>query len=372
MHKLRVFLVFGGKSTEHEVSLTSAKAIFEALDTTKYDVSCIGITKTGAWIGGNKAQQHLLSTAPARTPIIEKGVSENLLDFLPPDVHTKSLTNDVCPPYIIIPVLHGRFGEDGIIQGLFELEGAPYVGCGVLSSALGMDKVKQKEIAKQYGIPVTPWYAFSSRTWLTEKKRIIKEIIAAFHDTYPLFVKPGNTGSSIGVIKIHTKKELVAGIEKARTYDLKVIVEKGIVGGREIEVSCMGNDTVETSVCGEVVSANEFYDYDAKYANNKTKIIIPAPIPEKTSRIIRDMAKRAYKAGDCSGLARADFFLCKNGDILFNEINTMPGFTNMSMYPKLWEASGISFSVLLDRLIALGIERWRDRMAIVTEKGSTV
>lgn len=360
--KLRIGVLFGGRSAEHEVSLVSAASIINALDKSKYDILPIGITKEGRWLTAVNAVQLLKDHAP--------------LDNLPehvllPDPRKQSLINiSTAFPQaaqhldVIFPVIHGTYGEDGTVQGLFELADIPYVGAGVLGSAVGMDKVIAKQLLERAKIPVTPgiWFLYSD--YIKNSKKYIAEIERKLR--YPCFVKPPNQGSSVGITKAHNRKELIAAIGLAGGYDRKILVEKAILNPREIEVSVLGNDEPEVSVPGEIIPSNEFYDYDAKYVDGKSTSIIPAKLPRHVVKKIQQYAASAFKILECSGMARIDFLVQKNGKAFLNEINTIPGFTSISMYPKLWEASGVTYSDLLDRLIHLAIERHEQKRQLKT------
>jgi D-alanine-D-alanine ligase len=351
--KLRVGVVFGGRSGEHEVSLVSAASVMQALDKTRYEVIPVGISPQGRWISSDKALDLLK----------RKAGSENEPEhFLVPEPQRRGLVpadgapgNDLGLD-VIFPLVHGTFGEDGTLQGLLELANLPYVGAGVLASAVGMDKILQKQVCEQAGLPVPKYVWFLSSRCRTDLKAVVREIEGKLK--YPLFVKPANTGSSVGISKAHDHQELVEAIGIAVTYDRKVIVEQGVKNIREIEVSVLGNDEPIASVPGEVVPSNEFYDYDAKYVDGKSTVLIPADLPKKTARELRRLATETFRVLDCCGMARVDFFVTKKkNNIYLSEINTIPGFTSISMYPKLWEATGIPFPELLDRLIELALER---------------
>jgi D-alanine-D-alanine ligase len=362
--KIRVGVLFGGRSAEHEVSLVSATSIIHALDKKKYEVIPIGITKEGKWVSSpdalelvkdgknlKKVSENILLPNPKYRGLVRLNPKSNIQ-------HQKSFD-------VIFPVLHGTFGEDGTIQGLLELSGIAYVGAGVLGSAVGMDKIITKQLCEQAGIPITPYVWFLKRNFHANKKKIISDIEKKLR--YPLFVKPANSGSSVGISKVHDRKELIHGIELAIQYDRKILIEKGIEHAREIEVSLLGNDDPLVSVPGEIVSSNEFYDYDAKYVDGKSHAIIPAELPASVVKKIQQFAVRGFKAIDCAGMARVDFLTTRNfNKIYLNEINTIPGFTSISMYPKLWEASGISYPHLLERLIELALERHREKQSLKT------
>ena len=384
MKKIRVGVVFGGRSTEHEVSLVSAGSVMKALDPSKYDIIPIGIGKTGQWITGHKALKMLqenLSDKENRVCLLPDPTVQHLvrMESLPElsgsDQFTASLD-------VIFPVLHGTYGEDGIIQGVFECAGLPYVGAGVLGSAVSMDKIIQKLVCKQLGIPVPKFLWFKSIDWsnpslissgfeleyqLANKTRIqimdeIEEKIG-----YPLFIKPPNLGSSVGISKAHNRKELEQGIDLAIQYDRKVLIEDAVDNVREIEVSVLGNDKPRASVVGEIFPSNEFYDYDAKYIDGMSGLKIPADLPETLAAEIRQTAIKSVLAVEAEGMARVDFLLNgKTNEFFLNEVNTLPGFTSISMYPKLWEASGISYSQLCDELIKLAIDRYEQRRKLAT------
>ncbi len=353
--KIRIGVLFGGRSAEHEVSLVSAASIINALDKNKYDVIPIGITSEGQW----------LSSANALALLKEKSGVENLPEHLiVPDPRRKGLVgmqnssspNEVQPIDVLFPVLHGTYGEDGTIQGLLELADVAYVGAGVLGSAVGMDKVVQKQLLDNAGVRIAPYIFFLISEFESDGKRIIGSIEKQLR--YPCFVKPANTGSSVGISKAHNRKELSAAIRLASQYDRKILVEKSIEKAREIECGVLGNDNPAASVPGEIISSNEFYDYDAKYVDGKSTASIPAKFSKAVTKKIQQIAVDAFRILDCAGMARVDFLVQRNGEKIFlNEINTIPGFTSISMYPKLWEASGLKYSDLLDRLIELALER---------------
>ncbi|TLY31647.1 MAG: D-alanine--D-alanine ligase [Ignavibacteria bacterium] len=362
--KLRVGVVFGGRSAEHEVSLVSAASVINALDKNKYEVVPIGITSGGRWLSSAGALKLLkdgrnLNNEPEKIILPDPG-RKGLVELEAP---THSPDKDRLD--VIFPVLHGSLGEDGTVQGLFELAGIPYVGAGVLGSAAGMDKVVTKQLCEHAGIPVAPYVWFFSEEFGSDSKRIVSTIERKLR--YPCFVKPANLGSSVGISKAHRQEELRPAIQLAAEYDRKILVEKSIENAREIEVGVLGNENPIASVPGEVLSSNEFYDYDAKYVDGKSTSVIPARLPKPVAKKLMDFAVRGFKAIDCAGMARVDFLVRKgNNSVYFNEINTIPGFTSISMYPKLWEASGIPYSRLLDRLIQLAVERFRARQPLKT------
>jgi D-alanine-D-alanine ligase len=351
--KLRIGIIFGGRSPEHEVSLVSAASVIRALDKKKYEVIQIGILPDGRWISAPNALELLKS---------KKKIERQLQNIIVPDPNCGSLLNLFTKKFqeepidVIFPVLHGAFGEDGTIQGLLEMANIPYVGAGVLGSSVAMDKVIARQLFRQAGIPLINDFWFLWKDYKISKIRIISKIEKDLG--YPCFVKPANSGSSVGISKVHNRKELSDAIHLASQYDRKILVEKSVAGAREIEVSVLGNDEPATSILGEIIPSNEFYDYDAKYVNGKSKSEIPARLPKQTVKKIQEYAILGYKAIDCSGMARADFLIeRKSNKIYLNELNTIPGFTSISMYPKLWEASGLTYTKLLDTLIGLAIER---------------
>ncbi len=360
--KLRVGVIFGGRSGEHEVSLVSATSVIQALDKEKYEVVPIGITKEGRWISSQEAL-HMLKSGVGISPDMER--------FLLPEPTRQalvSLNGEVHPDLrldVVFPVVHGTYGEDGTLQGLLELANIPYVGAGVLGSALGMDKVIQKQLYKQAGLPVVKYVWFLSKLCMRDSKSVVASIEKSLR--YPVFVKPANTGSSVGITKAHNRRELIDGLTLAAEYDRKVIVEQGVKNAREIEVSVLGNDDPIASVPGEIIPSNEFYDYDAKYVDGKSTTVIPAQLPPSVVKKLQHIAVKAFTTLDAAGMARVDFFVARNTNRIFlNEINTIPGFTSISMYPKLWEASGMTYSALLDRLIALALERHAEKSALRT------
>ncbi len=339
--KLRVGVVFGGRSGEHEVSLRSAASIIEALDKDKYDVVPIGISPQGHWLRAADAVRLLPGAVLPPPP------GDSLPVLFSPDPTQSDSRVDV-----VFPVLHGTFGEDGTVQGLLELAGLPYVGAGVLGSAVGMDKDVMKRLFRDHGLPVVDWV-------LLLRSEIGRAAVARVEKAlrYPVFVKPANLGSSVGITKVHRRKELLPALEQAARFDRRILVEQG-VDARELECSVLGNDHPEASVPGELIPSREFYDYSAKYLEEGTRLLIPAPLTASQTRRVRELACRAFAAIDCAGMARVDFVMGKKtGKILVHEVNTIPGFTSISMYPKLWEKSGLPYSQLLDRLIALALER---------------
>ena len=359
--KLRIGVLFGGRSGEHEVSLLSAASILRAIDPKKFEVVPIGISKAGKWLGGEQAQQLLSGQSPVLQ--IEAAAGTELMQ--------PALTSGGID--VIFPVLHGTFGEDGTIQGLLELADLPYVGSGVLGSAAGMDKDVMKKLFAAAGLPQTPHVTVMRSDWKAEPKKCLKLIEKSL--VYPLFVKPANLGSSVGISKVKQRADLATAMDLAASFDRKLVIEQGVGGPgakpRELEVAVLGNDTPEVSVVGEIVPAKEFYDYEAKYqlsGPDESVSIIPAKLTVAEQKRIRTMAVAAFRACDCAGLARVDFLMepavkGRTAGIYLNEINTMPGFTSISMYPKLWQASGVSYKNLISRLISLGIERHAEKLA---------
>ena len=391
MKKLRVGVLFGGRSGEHEVSLLSAASVLKAVDKGKYEVVPIGITKEGRWLTAEHAERllkgksheperHLRAGDPEATPgaaVLARGESV----VVPPEpVHregggivpfqtdspvlARRAADRAINVDIIFPVLHGTFGEDGTIQGLFELADIPYVGAGVLGSAAGMDKDVMKSLFLASGLPIVRHITFLRGQYEANPKKVQKLIESKLK--YPVFVKPANLGSSVGITKAHNRQELPDCIEEAAKYDRKIVIEQGVGGkngkAREIECSVLGNDDPESSVPGEIVPGKEFYDYTAKYLDEGSQLIIPAKLTRSETKKVRELAIAAFRAVDCSGLARVDFLMDpKTRKIYLNEINTMPGFTSISMYPKLWAATGVSYPELIDRLIQLGLERHAEK-----------
>jgi D-alanine-D-alanine ligase len=384
--KLRVGILFGGRSGEHEVSLLSAASILKAIDRDKFDVTPIGITKEGRWLAAADAKglldrdpstvpRGLRAGDPETTPgakLLEEGIP-TLLAPEPRSSTTLVQKEGPGPSMpgqsqaldVVFPVLHGTFGEDGTIQGLFELAGMAYVGSGVLGSAAGMDKDVMKRLFAEAGLPIVRHIALLRSEWEKTPRKAVARIEAALK--YPVFVKPANLGSSVGISKAHDRKELGPALTLAARFDRKIIVEHGVGGkksrAREFEVAVLGNDDPKASVVGEIVPGKEFYDYEAKYLCEGSVPIIPAKITRAASKKIREMAIAAFKACDLAGLARVDFLMEPDGKrrIYINEVNTLPGFTSISMYPKLWEATGLSYRNLITRLIELALERHREK-----------
>jgi len=389
MEKLRVGILFGGRSGEHEVSLLSAASVLNAIDKEKYEVVPIGITKDGRWLTAEHAENLLTgklvleprnlragdpeTTSPAA--VLARGESvvvppepvhrhSGLVPFQTDAAMMRRASDRAINVDVIFPVLHGTFGEDGTIQGLLELADIPYVGAGVLGSAAGMDKDIMKSLFIAAGIPIVKHVTILRAAWEKDPKKVQKLMESKL--TYPVFVKPANLGSSVGISKAHNRKELGPAIEEAAKFDRKIVIEQGVGGkkekAREIECSVLGNDEPEASVPGEIVPGTEFYDYTAKYVDEGSQLIIPAKLTKAETKRVQELAVAAFQAVDCSGLARVDFLMDpKTRKIYLNEINTMPGFTAISMYPKLWGASGLAYADLIDRLIQLGMERHEDK-----------
>jgi D-alanine-D-alanine ligase len=372
--KLRVGILFGGKSGEHEISLRSARSILKAIDRTKYDVVELGITKEGKWLPSDGAQRLLEQQIPFHSTALR--TNDNKKSKGKNGGSSLSIAAAAAEPAmgagvdVVFPVLHGTFGEDGTIQGLFELADIAYVGSGVLGSAAGMDKDAMKRMFFAAGLPLTPHVTLLRSEWKAGAKRCVKLVEKSLR--YPVFVKPANLGSSVGISKVKSRKDLAAAMDLAASFDRKIVIEQGVGGPgvkpRELEVAVLGNDAPEASVVGEIVPAKEFYDYEAKYELNgadESVSIIPAKLSKAEEKQIRAMAIAAFRACDCAGLARVDFLMAPGPDgkqeILLNEVNTMPGFTSISMYPKLWEASGVPYRKLIDRLIALAVERHKEK-----------
>jgi D-alanine-D-alanine ligase len=387
MKKLRVGILFGGRSGEHEVSLLSAASVLEAIPKDKYEVVPIGITKEGKWVSavhaerllrGEPSEKHLRAGDPEATTgaaVLAKGeavivppvpaAADAAQSIVPLEIERRHPATHAINVDVIFPVLHGTFGEDGTIQGLFELADIAYVGAGVLGSAAGMDKDAMKRLFQAARLPIVKHVTVLRSQWQSDPKRIRREIEAKLK--YPLFVKPANLGSSVGISKAHDRRELGPAMDFAAEFDRKIVVEEGVGGAkgkaRELECSVLGNDRPQASLPGEVVPGAEFYDYNAKYIDEGSQLIIPARLTRAQTKEVQEMAIRAFQAVDCSGLARVDFLMDpgKTAKIYVNEINTMPGFTAISMYPKLWAASGVQYPELIDRLIQLGLERHAEK-----------
>jgi D-alanine-D-alanine ligase len=352
--RLRVGILFGGRSGEHEVSLASAASVIRGLDPDKYEAVPIGITKEGHWLIGAGAQKML--------PEVLKGGQRVMMTADPTDAALVRLDGSGGGQRldVVFPVMHGTYGEDGTIQGLLDLAGLPFVGAGVLGSAIGMDKDVSKRLLQVAKIPVVPWITVQRAAWERRPKEVQISVEKKFK--YPVFVKPATLGSSVGMTKVHSRAELAAGLNLAAEFAMKILVERCMIA-REIEVSVLGNHDPQASVPGEIVPHREFYDYTAKYLEEGTQLLIPAKLKPAQVKKIQHYAVAAFRALELSGMARVDFFLeKKGGKIYLNEVNTIPGFTSISMYPKLWEATGTPFRELLDRLIALALEQHAEKV----------
>jgi D-alanine-D-alanine ligase len=363
--RIKVGILFGGKSGEHEVSFCSAYSVIKTINPEKYEAIPIGITKNGYWLSPEESRRALLTGRIEGQEIIcwESKTDEHQFIII------SKKNNEINYSFlekldVIFPVLHGPYGEDGTIQGLLELIDIPYVGSGVVASSLSMDKELMKKIFQQAGLPNTRWMMIKRKRWSTEPEKILTEIEKEL--CYPLFVKPTNLGSSVGISKVGKRDELASAINIATAYDRKIIIEEGVEDNIEVECSVLGNDEPEVSVVGEVKPAGKYYDYDSKYIDENTQLIIPAGIPNKIAKQIQNISKLAFLAIDAAGFARVDFLVQKRKNsyrIYLNEINTIPGFTQASMYPKLWEKSGIGFRELIDKLIQLALERYQDKLS---------
>lgn len=341
--QLRIGVIFGGRSGEHEVSLSSVQAVLRAIDKQRYTIVPIGIDKQGRWLFDGDPLEQLIcgGSAAADAP------------FWPRPEQLAGID-------VIIPVLHGTYGEDGTLQGMLDLAGIPYVGCGVLASSLAMDKAVSKMVFAAHGLPQTPWQVVMREEWEAQPHDVLDRLET--HLAYPMFTKPANLGSSVGISKAGDRDTLAAGLTEAAAWDRKTVVEQGVPHAREIECAVLGNDDAIASLPGEIVPSNEFYDYAAKYLDGASTERIPAPITPEQTAAVQDMAVRAFHAVDGSGLSRVDFLLNNaTGEVFLNEVNTMPGFTSISMYPKLWEASGLPYPRLVDRLIELALARQEQR-----------
>ncbi len=380
MKRLRVGVLYGGRSGEHEVSLASAAAVFANLDRTRYEPIAIRIEKDGRWALADRPpttmsaadvieQARLEAARPSRSGrevhLMARPSEETILS-----IDRRSSREDEGGAVVtglnldvIFPVLHGPYGEDGTIQGLLELANVPYVGAGVLASAVGMDKAVMKVVFAAAGLPICPYRAVLRHDWQTNRDTIAADLEKALG--YPMFVKPANLGSSVGISKAKARPELMDAMDLAGGFDRKIVVEAAVPQAREIECAVLGNDNPEASVAGEVIPSREFYDYEAKYLDDGSKVIIPANVGPKTAAEIQRLSILAFKAIDCAGMARVDFLLSPE-KIFVNEVNTIPGFTTISMYSKLWDASGVKYSALLDRLVALALERHGEKQQLRT------
>ncbi len=358
MSRIRLGLIFGGRSVEHEVSLVSARAVMTKLDPGRYEVVPIGVTHEGRWVTSGDARS-LLEHGPDRIPGTRLALTgdPSVGGLVPLEDPGRPVALDV-----VFPLVHGSGGEDGTLQGLLDLAGLPYVGSGVLGSSLGMDKAAMKAVFASAGLASVEHIVLTRRRIETDPQAVAREVGGRIG--YPCFVKPSNGGSSVGVAKVKGPEALAAGLQEALAYDRRVLVERA-VEGQEVECGVLGNDDPQASVVGEIVPSREFYDYAAKYLEEGSELIVPARISAEQSERVRAMSVAAFKTLDCSGMARVDFFVRRSdGQVLINEINTIPGFTPISMYPRLWEASGTPFADLVDRLVQLGLERHRETQAL--------
>ncbi|AOV06664.1 D-alanine--D-alanine ligase [Sporosarcina ureilytica] len=349
--KKRLGLIYGGKSAEHEVSLSTARAVMQAVDFDKYEVIPVYITYDGEWRKGQSLAKPVETIEELRL----KGNGESQKDSIHQFINGAGL------PDIVFPLLHGTNGEDGTVQGLFEVLNIPYVGNGVLASSAGMDKITMKQLFAQVGLKQVPYVYFNRSNWKESRDAFIAEVEEALQ--WPVFVKPANLGSSVGISKAADREEFIEAVDLALKFDRRVIVEEG-VDAREVEVSVKGNDDPVCSVSGEIKPVTDFYDYDAKYKDGNTELIIPAAVTKSVQEEMEDMAIRAFKVLDCAGLVRADFFVTADDEVLINEVNTMPGFTPTSMFPLLWKNSGVAYSTLIDELIELALERHAEKAKI--------
>jgi D-alanine-D-alanine ligase len=359
--KTRLGVLYGGKSPEHKVSLQTAMAVMNAIDQTKFDVIPIYITIEGQWVKGEKLEGPVQDVKQLEMKPEEKAILPVALNQKPAEADGASREQGEEPIDVVFPLLHGPNGEDGTVQGLLELLNLPYVGNGVLASAVGMDKVMMKNLFAQAGLRQAKYVAFLKKEWQQNEHAAYDKVEEMLG--YPCFVKPANAGSSVGISKCKKREDLEAAFADAFRYDRKIIVEEAIVG-REVEIGVIGNDEPVCSVVGEIVPKKEFYDYQAKYEDGNTELIIPADITEAQYETIRQMAVTAFKALDLSGLVRADFFLTSDGTVYINEVNTMPGFTPFSMFPLLWKHTGVSYSELIEKLVQLAIERHEEKQGI--------
>ena len=386
MKKLRVGVIYGGRSGEHEVSVTSAASIFKHIDRTRYEPVPIRIEKDGRWTLADRppaalsaaeviqqarvsqarparaGRETLLAPYPSEDTMITVERRSSSDGSAPADVERAVVTGLGLD--VVFPVLHGPYGEDGTVQGLLELANVPYVGPGVLASSAGMDKAVMKVLFAGAGLPLVAWRGFVRAEWERDRDRIVKDIGTL---GLPVFVKPANLGSSVGISKVKTPAELVPAIELALEYDRKVVVEAGVVNAREIECAVLGNDDPETSLPGEIIPSREFYDYEAKYLDEGSRSVIPAELTTAQVTEVRRLSVTAFRSIDAAGLSRVDFLMSRDsGAIFVNEINTMPGFTSISMYAKMWEASGVGYATLVDRLIQLAQARHAEKQRLRT------
>ena len=374
MKKLRIGVIYGGRSGEHEVSLASAAAVFQHLDRDRYEPMAIRIEKDGRWTLPDRAPT-LMSAADViqagRNELSDRARETHLIAHPGGDT-LMTIDRQATPAVVsglaldvVFPVLHGPYGEDGTVQGLLELANVPYVGAGVLASAVGMDKAAMKLVFAAKGLPICDYEVVLKRDWQRDERAVLQTVVNRLG--FPVFVKPANLGSSVGISKAKHVAELRAAIKLAADFDRKIVIEAAVAHAREIEVAVLGNDEPEASVPGEIVPSREFYDYEAKYITDDSTTLIPAPLTAAQADDVRRLAIAAYKALDCAGMARVDFLLARDSDVLYlNELNTIPGFTTISMYSKMWAASGLSYPQLLDRLIALALDRHAEKQLLRT------
>lgn len=362
MKKIRVGVLFGGKSAEHEVSLQSAKNVVDAIDRDKYEVVLIGIDKRGTWLLSDQSNFLLDANDPSKVALNRASNTVALVPQSEGELTGLSNRTAGAGVDVIFPILHGPYGEDGTVQGLLKLANVPFVGASVLGSALGMDKDVMKRLLREAGIPVAKFLAFRAAHELPDFDAVVNGL------GLPFFVKPANMGSSVGVHKVAGKNDFKRAVEDASRFDRKILIEE-FIDGREIECSVLGNEEPIASVVGEIVPQHEFYSYEAKYLDEHGALLqVPAELPKEVSDEVRALAVRTFKVMECEGLGRVDFFLKRDGRIVVNEINTMPGFTRISMYPRLWEATGISYDKLIDRLIQLAIKRFEEERQLKTTR----
>jgi D-alanine-D-alanine ligase len=348
--KIRLALLYGGRSAEHAVSVVSARSVIEALDPERFEVVPIGITRDGSWVLPDTPPGELAAPAGGLPEVDAAGTALALR----PEQRSAALSG-TGPIDVVFPILHGPYGEDGTVQGLFELADLPYVGAGVLASALAMDKAMAKVVFAAAGLPQVPYLVVHERDWRADPARVAAEVAERF--SFPVFVKPSRLGSSIGITKVKIPDDLGAALGEAFAHDAKALVEQG-VEARELECGVLGNERPETSLVGEVVPGNEFYDFEAKYLDESLQLLVPAPVPDQVAARVRELAARAFEALGCEGFARVDFFyLQASGEVLLNEVNTIPGFTPKSMFPLLWSASGLAYPELVARLVELALQR---------------
>jgi len=378
-NKINLGILFGGRSCEHEVSVTSATSILKAIDREKYNVHLIGIDKSGYWQLGKDIESITHNGAVAeQTHKQSDSLPETVSTPVSMGLHnngnlTSSTSNSAAPESdsplplpvldVIFPVLHGTFGEDGTLQGVLEMAGIPYVGCSVAASALAMDKALAKRVFESAGIPQAPYLVATAFQWKQSNDEILDDVEQNLG--YAVFVKPANLGSSVGVGKAKNRKELLAAINHALEFDNKIVIEQSMENCHEVECAVLGNQNPEPSILGEIIPGDEFYSYETKYIDNKSQLVIPAPIDEEATASVQEMAVEAFRAVDGSGLSRVDFFVHKETmEITLNEVNTLPGFTPISMYPQLWAASGLAYPDLIDRLIELAIEQHQSKQSL--------